>query len=611
MRLFKEIKERRLVQYAAAYLVTGFVALEAVDQLISYGMLPEVAYPVTLVLYLFGIPSSFVFAWFHGAPGRQYAPRFEVMVQAALAVVAIATTLYVYRAQSRRLDLAAQSGLPANSIAVLYFEDLSPRGDLAPVADGVTEALIDQLSQVRSLDVVSRNGVLPFRDRGLRPDSVARALSVGTIIQGSVDRDGDRLRITTRLVDGFSGADIDRASLEIPAGDFLVARDSVVEGVSRLLREGLGEEVRLRELRAGTSSSEAWALAQRATRLLDDAESGFDGGGDPAASRETLRQADSLLALAEVADREWLRPVTSRAHAAYRGAWFAASGGDIDGVEELIDAGLAHAERALAREPQNAQALEQRGTLKVLASTTLASSLDEMMGLLGEARTDLEAAVAQDPSLASAYATLSFLFAGMGDNVQAVLSARRALEEDAYLRGADRIYDRLFYAQYDLEQFRDAGTWCEEGYRRFPQNYRFTECRLWLMAAPNQPAEVDVAWQLLARLDSLAPPSLRAFKQGVGRIMVAGVLRKTSLADSAQAVLARVDYGEAVDPQRQLRVYEAAIRASTGDPDGALEALGRWVASTPGGTLGPTGDLHWWWQSLRSRPEFQRFVSRD
>lgn len=611
MRLFKEIKERRLVQYAAAYLVTGFVALEAVDQLISYGMLPEVAYPVTLVLYLFGIPSSFVFAWFHGAPGRQYAPRFEVMLQSALAVVAIATTTYVYRAQSVRLDLAAQSGLPATSIAVLYFEDLSPQGDLAPVADGVTEALIDQLSQVRSLDIVSRNGVLPFRDGAPRADSIARVLSVGTIIQGSVDQTGDRLRITTRLVDGFTGTDIERASVEIPAGDFLVARDSVVEGVSRLLREGLGEEVRLRELRAGTSSSEAWALAQRATRLMDDAEDAFEGGGDPAASRETLGQADSLFALAEVADPAWLRPLTSRAHAAYRRAWFAASGGDLAAVEELIEGGLGHADRALASDPQNAQALEQRGTLKVLASTTIASSLEEMMGLLGEARTDLEAAVAQDPSLASAYATLSFLFAGMGDNVQAVLGARRALEEDAYLRGVDRIYDRLFYAQYDLEQFRDAGTWCDEGYRRFPANYRFTECRLWLMAAPNQPADVDTAWQLLARLDSLAPGSLRPFKHGVGQIMVAGVLRKASLPDSADSVFARVDHGEAVDPQRQLRVYEAAMRAATGDQEGAIEALSRWVASTPGGTLGPTGDLHWWWQGLRNRPEFERFVSRN
>jgi hypothetical protein len=76
-------------------------------------------------------------------------------------------------------------------------------------------------------------------------------------------------------------------------------------------------------------------------------------------------------------------------------------------------------------------------------------------------------------------------------------------------------------------------------------------------------------------------------------------------------VFGRVDHGESVDPQRQLRVYEAAIRATTGDREGAVEALRRWVAATPGGTLGPTGELHWWWRDLRTMPEFQQFVSRD
>jgi TolB-like protein len=611
MRLLTEIKERRLIQYAAAYLVTGFIALEAVDQLISYEMVPEIAYPVVLVLYLFGIPSSFVFAWFHGAPGKQYAPRFEIMVQSGLAVVAIATTVYAYRSQSLRLDLAAQSGLPPTSVAVLYFEDLTPAGHLAPVADGITDALIDQLSQVRSLDVISRNGVLPFRDRDLRPDSVARVLSVGTLIDGSVDQRGNQLFITTRLVDGFSGADLQRTTVEIPAGDFLVARDSVAEGVSRLLRQRLGEEVRLRELQAGTSSPEAWALAQRATRLLDDAEDGFERGGTIASSREALMQVDSLLAQAEVADGDWIRPVTTRAHVAYRRAWFAASAGDMDASRALIEEGLSHAGRALAMSPRDARALEQRGTLKMFEAVAMSPSPDALVRLMTEAQADLEAAVRENPSLATAHASLSFLFTGAGDNVQSVLSAGRALEEDAYLRGADRIYDRLVYAQYELEQFDRARSWCDEGRRRFPDNYRFAECELWLLAAPRSEADADEAWRLLARLDSLAPESLRAFKRGVGQIMVAGVLRKAALPDSADSVFSRVDHSESVDPQRQLRVYEAAIRASTGDSEGALEALRRWVAATPGGTLGPTGELHWWWRDLRTMPEFLQFVSRD
>ena len=97
---------------------------------------------------------------------------------------------------------------------------------------------------------------------------------------------------------------------------------------------------------------------------------------------------------------------------------------------------------------------------------------------------------------------------------------------------------------------------------------------------------------------------------GVGLIMVAGVLRNAGLADSASSVLARVDHSEEVDPQRNLFVFEAGIGASTGDLEGALDVLRRWVAATPGSTLGPDGELHWWWRDLRGRPEFQQFVDR-
>ena len=609
MRFLTEIRERRLVPLMGAYIVTGFVALEAIDQLVSYEFVAEVAYPITLVLYMFGIPSSLIFAWFHGAPGRQYGPKAEVIAQSTLAVIAIAVSVVVYKDQTAGAGLAAGSGLSATRIAVLYFEDLSD-GELAPVADGVTEALIDRLGEVRSLDVISRNGVLPYRNLGLRPDSVARALGAGTVIEGSVEQRGDQIRITTRLVDGLSGAAIERALSEIPAGDFLSARDSVTESVSRLLRERLGEEIQLREFQSGTSSADAWALVQRAERLRTDAEDAFEAGGDITASLETFRQVDTLLAAAEAIDPAWVQPKAARAHAAYRRAWFSAGQGDIEAATLGIEVGVEHANRALAIDPDNAPALEHRGTLNLFRAAATGPAPEEMQRLMSVARTDLEAAVRQDPSLATAHAMLSFMFAGMADNVSAVLSARRALEEDAYLRGADRIYDRLFYAQYELEQFRDASQWCDEGNRRFGDNYRFAECRLWLMATPSGEPDVDAAWQWLARLDSLSPESLRPFKHGVGRIMVAGVLRKASLPDSASNVLAAVNHSEEVDPQRQLFVYEAAIRASTGDPDGALEALRRWAAATPGSTLGPGAELHWWWRELRSRPEFQAFVRR-
>lgn len=613
MGVWKEIKQRRITQIVVTYLATGWMALAVVDQFVDREVLPVVVYSVSLTLYAFGFFAALVIGWYHGEKGVQKAPLVEIVALAVLALGGLGVSVQIVRGTLAEAQLAASradTGVDMRRIAVRYFEDVTG-GQLADVADGITESLIDRLSEVRSLDVISRNGVLPYRDAALRADSVARALDVGTLIEGSVDQRGGQLRITTRLVDGLSGADIERTSIDIPAGEFLAARDSVAEGVSRLLRARLGEEVRLRELRAGTASPQAWALAQRATRLIDEAEDHFEAGGDIESSRAALQQADSLLAQAADIDARWVRPLDVRAHTAYRRAWFAASAGDVASALRHVEEGLEYAERALALDPTDASALEQRGTLKLFRAAALAPSREEMASLMTEAEADLQAAVRQNSSLASAHAMLSFLYTGAGDNVQSVISAQRALEEDAYLRGADRIYDRLVYAQYELEQLGEAARWCDEGYRRFPGNYRFTECQLWLLAAPRREADVDAAWALLARLDSLAPESLRAFKRGVGQIMVAGVLRKASLPDSAEAVLARVDHGEAVDPQRQLRVYEAGIRASTGDVDGALAALRRWVAATPGGTLGPTGELNWWWRELRVHPDFQQFVSRD
>jgi len=614
MGLIKEFRERRLYTYLGAYLVTGFVALEGVDQLISYDILPAVAYPIVLAWYLFGIVGSLIFAWYHGEKGRQETTKAEMAMHGTLVVLALATSTYIFtntRAAEEMAAAAASSGLEANSLAVLYFEDLSSGGELSYVADGITEALIDRLSEVRSLDVISKNGVEPYRGAEITVDSIARALEVGSVIRGSVEQTGEKLRVTTRLVDGFSGADIERTTLEIPAGEFLAARDSVAESVSRLLRQRLGEEVQLRRQQAGTANVESWSLTQRSERLRKQAEDAYDEGDTEGSLRE-LSQADSLLAIAEAADPSWVEPIAARAHAAFRRAFFMATAGDFEGAGSEIERGLGHAQRAVDLGPNDAGALQQRGTLKYLRYLLgLTPDPVEAERLLSDAQADLEAAVDADPTLASAHSILSHLYYARGDNVAVVLTARRALEEDAYLRDADRIYDRLMYAHYDLEQFRDAQLWCDEGARRFPENYKFAECKLWLMAAPSTDADVDAAWELAARLDSLAPEAQLAYEQRLGRLLVAAVLRKAGMPDSASSVFEQGQGNDEIDPAWDLLQYEAAMRATTGDLDGAMEVLRRYVAANPQATLGQEGEIHWWWRDLRNRPDFQALLRQS
>ena len=183
-----------------------------------------------------------------------------VLVLVSLSVV------YLFVGASKAGQPSAAGGLDPKTIAVLYLDDLSPDKHLGYVADGLTEAVIGALGQVSALKVVSSGGVGAWRDASIPRDSVGRALQAGTLVQGTVEPVGEKLRVQLRLVDGNSGVDLSgqRASFDMPAGDLLAVRDSLAGEVAQLIRKRLGEEIRVREQREGTRNVAAWSLVQRA-----------------------------------------------------------------------------------------------------------------------------------------------------------------------------------------------------------------------------------------------------------------------------------------------------------------------------------------------------------
>lgn len=219
-----------------------------------------------------------------------------------------------------------------------------------------------------------------------------------------------------------------------------------------------------------------------------------------------------------------------------------------------------------------------------------------------EAREDLERAVDLDPTLASAYSVLNHLYGRRGDLASMVLAGRRAYEEDAYVENADVILWRTSSSAYNLEQFNESLRWCEEGGRRFPDDYRFVECRLLLMTTPALEADVDDAWDLLERLDSLAPEHQREWERLRGQLYVAGVLARADMPDSAQAVLGATHDGlsAAHDPDRWLYALEAHIRTLLGQEDEAIDLLKVYAVANPGLDL----THNWWWRELRGHERF-------
>jgi serine/threonine-protein kinase len=500
-------------------------------------------------------------------------------------------------------------GFPASRVAVMYF-DAGGSKQLTPVAEGLTETLIDQLSQVEGLDVVSKGGAAMFKGSNAPLDSIGKVLAAGTLVRGSVDDAGDKLRVSVVFVDGNSGANIESESFDQPKQNLLAARDSLAAKVATYLRGAIGKQVEVREQRSATNNVAAWTLLQRALKLKRDGEDQASKA-DTAASQRSFADADALLAQAEPMDSKWVDPISERSGVALAQA--AAAGGAL-AAKPFIENGIGHANRALALDPRNADALDYRGKLKYAKwRYALAANPREAKTILNDAQTDLKAAVAAKPSKASAWAQLSQIYNQQDDFTQAKLAAMRAYEEDAFLNGTDKVLWRLYATSYDLEQFPDAVKYCDEGGRRFPTNPLFVRCRLWLLtttavAKPDIPA----AWRDYAKLQGLSTPKEWVYQQHEAKMLIGAGLAKAGLQDSARKLLVSARADKTADPTGELLSIEAFIRTLFNDPkdtDESFRLLQSYLSANPAHQAGLAESQSWWWKRLKQDPRFAELVA--
>jgi tetratricopeptide (TPR) repeat protein len=203
---------------------------------------------------------------------------------------------------------------------------------------------------------------------------------------------------------------------------------------------------------------------------------------------------------------------------------------------------------------------------------------------------------------------LSHLLNGQGNTAEAKHAAMRSYEADPYLSSAKQTLYRLFSTSYDSEDPVEARHWCEEGYRRFPDYYRFTECRLYLMGMKDQKPSIDSAWKYQADLVRITPPNLREYNTLYGQMLVSMALVRAGLPDSARSLAQRSRGNTTVDPTHDLAYYEAIVRAQLGDKDEAFKLLGTYVASNPQMRTGLAKDQTWPLEPIRSDPRYATIV---
>jgi eukaryotic-like serine/threonine-protein kinase len=504
----------------------------------------------------------------------------------ALALGAAALLTRVHGSASDANHPSAASGDDRPRVAVLAFEAAAGDSALARTAAGISDELIYELSGVNGLRVVSRSDVAPFSARPQPLDSLAAALRVTTVIEGSVQRWGDQLRVRVELIDAKSGTYVDSLSVDQPLPAPAGFERTVALEVAGGLRRRMGREVRLSESDSGSDNALARSFARRAQAEREHARevSASPHPEDLSTAVEALRRADSLLVLAQRADPRWARLWSERGWVAIERAQALAGPPREAALQRALDL----AQVAVRHAPESAEALELRGTVRNLLVTELQSSLGEP-DRLHLAEIDLRAALDRDSTLTRAWASLSDLLWTKGRTAEAALAAERALREDTYLSEAADIYRNLFFSGIMLGNFSQAAAWCNRGRLAFPTRWRFVECELTLMRHDvSARPEPDSAWRLVETLNQLEPPD-KARAEGLGyhpiywRIVAATIAARAGHPGVARREIARARRATRADTtlSMDLNYDEAYLRFVLGERERAAVLLGEYLQHRP------------------------------
>ncbi len=243
---FAELKRRKVFKVGAAYLVVAWLVVQAASIGFPAFDAPPWVLRVFILVSLLGFPIAVVMAWmFDLTPGgvkldASTSGSKRLFAGAALLVV-LALGWYFYGQPTfRKGDLATPTTADPNSIAVLPFANMSGKADEDYFSDGMTEELLNVLAKVPQLKVVARTSVFQFKGKGGDIREIGRKLGVTNIVEGSVRRDGQEVRITAQLVRVADGFHIWSETYDRKLEGVFALQDEIAQHIGNALKLSLG-----------------------------------------------------------------------------------------------------------------------------------------------------------------------------------------------------------------------------------------------------------------------------------------------------------------------------------------------------------------------------------
>jgi len=682
MRFVRELQRRRVFRVAAAYAVVGWLLVQVATQVFPFFELPNWSVRLIVLVVLAGFPIALVLAWAFdatpqgivrtdaGTPVRG-ARRGAVFVGLVGVLVAAAAGFGYWRwhapgpaERSSAATSAPTAQAPVNdkSIAVLPFENLSAEKENEYFASGMQDEILTRLAGIRELKVISRTSTKRYESRPDNLKTVAAELGVAHILEGSVQRSGDAVRVNVQLIDARSDTHLWAQTFDRELKNAFVVESEVAQQIADVLKVQLSPRESQALAMTTTQNSAAYDHFLRAEFLLRRAWDTFEDADYGGSSRE-FEQAikldpDFALAYARRAydqlGRHWqnrrlsnaemeevkgwidralkLAPDLPAAHAAlgYYHYWgfrhYDAALAEFDRTLQLapnsIDAlsGIAFIHRRLAQWSEALDSLRRAMELSprdnLLSSETGTTLL--ILRQYADAESELRRALDLDPGDTNAkdFLVRTFLF-GHGD----VTGARKAntppppwripyhntLAGDLLDLVNERVYPDLFERRFDeaLQQWDSA----PRGSPEEQLTERVARVAIKVIANDRQSLQGECAAlaPMLAELARKEPDSL-------------SVLQQTSwvelcLGHNAAAIAAARRATEVLPLKADayFGVYQAEglaeISARAGAPDEAIRLLGQ-LLSLPAGESVTLERLRRdpLWDPLRNDPRFQKLI---
>jgi len=285
MSFLDELKRRKVFRVAASYAVVAFIIMQLVEILFPMFNFPQWTQQFTVIIVLLGFPIALILSWVFDKTPQGYIktdvptqpssieaqkkqPFYKIKRNWILVFGVIAGLLIGWYGGGAGINSNKDAeSINEKSIAVLPFENLGKEGEDEYFADGMTEDILTELSKIKDLLVISRTTIMKYKNTNKSLTEIGKELGVANILEGSIRRVGNRVRITGQLINATNDQHLWAEKYDRDISDIFAVQDEVANAIANALRIELSDEEAMMISQSSTKSVEAYDYYIKGRRL--------------------------------------------------------------------------------------------------------------------------------------------------------------------------------------------------------------------------------------------------------------------------------------------------------------------------------------------------------